>query len=160
MSDSPRHWLFKSEPDVYSIDDLERDGTTYWEGVRNYQARNFMRDDCKVGDLILYYHSNAKPPGIAGIARISGEAYPDPHQFEEDSKYYDPKASEENPRWVVVDVEFVSKFDQIVSLEQLKAEEALDGMLVIRKGQRLSIQPVEPRHFEHVCGMPGAVEPE
>lgn len=155
MSDTPRYWLFKSEPDVYSIDDLARDGSTYWEGVRNYQARNFMRDDCKVGDLILYYHSNAKPPGIVGLARVSGEAYPDPHQFEEDGKYYDPKSSADNPRWLVVDVEFVAKFEEMVPLEQLKSEEALDGMLVIRKGQRLSIQPVEERHFRHVCDLAG-----
>lgn len=159
MSDSRRYWLFKSEPDVYSIDDLAREGSTLWEGVRNYQARNFMRDECKVGDLVLYYHSNAKPPGIVGVARVCREAYPDPFQFDQDSKYYDPKASPENPRWVVVDVEFVAKFDQIVALDQLKAEEALDGMLVIRKGQRLSVQPVEPRHFEHVCGMPASVQP-
>ncbi len=149
------YWLFKSEPDVYSIDDLARDGSTYWEGVRNYQARNFMRDACKVGDLILYYHSNAKPPGVAGLARISGEAYPDPHQFEEDSKYYDPKSSPENPRWLVVDVAFEAKFERLVPLAELKAEEALDGMLVVRRGQRLSIQPVEEHHFAHVCGMAG-----
>lgn len=155
MSDGPKYWLFKSEPDVYSIDDLIRDGSTYWEGVRNYQARNFMRDQCKVGDLILYYHSNAKPPGVVGVARVSGEAYPDPHQFEEDSKYYDPKSTQDNPRWLVVDVEPVTKFDDMVPLDRLKAEEALDGMLVIRKGQRLSIQPVEPHHFEHVCEMAG-----
>ena len=152
---NPRYWLFKSEPDVYSIDDLERDGSTYWEGIRNYQARNFMRDDCKVGDLILYYHSNAKPPGVAGIARISGEAYPDPHQFEEDSKYYDPKSTTENPRWLVVDIAFVAKFERLLPLNELKADEDLDGMLVIRKGQRLSVQPVERHHFEHVCALAG-----
>ncbi|MEM1207198.1 MAG: EVE domain-containing protein [Acidobacteriota bacterium] len=149
------YWLLKSEPHVYSIDDLYRDGSTYWDGIRNYQARNFMRDDMKVGDLVLYYHSNTKPPGVVGLARISKEAYPDPTQFDEDNKYFDPKATEENPRWMVVDVEPVARFGDTVTLDQLKAEEALDGMLVIRKGQRLSVQPVEERHFLHVCAMAG-----
>ena len=148
-------WLIKSEPDVYGIDDLERDGVTYWEGVRNYQARNFMRDTMKVGDLLLYYHSNAKPPGVVGVARVAREGYPDPEQFDPESKYFDPKSSPDNPRWTVVDVEFVAKFDEMVSLEALKADEALDGMLVIRKGQRLSIQPVERHHFDRVLEMAG-----
>jgi predicted RNA-binding protein with PUA-like domain len=150
-----KYWLFKSEPDVYGIDHLERDGSTYWEGVRNYQARNYLRDDCQVGDGVLYYHSNAKPPGIVGVARISKAAYPDPFQFDEDSKYHDPKATSEEPRWVVVDVEFVARFDETLSLDQLKADAKLDGMLVTRKGQRLSIQPVEAKHWRRVCKMAG-----
>ncbi len=150
-----RYWLFKSEPDAYSIDALADDGSTYWDGVRNYQARNFMRDDMKVGDEILYYHSNTKPPGVVGLAKICGESYPDPTQFDEDDKHYDPKSDPENPRWLVVDVEFVAKFDHGVSLEQLKTDEALEGMLVTRRGQRLSVQPVESKHFRRVLKLAG-----
>jgi predicted RNA-binding protein with PUA-like domain len=150
-----RYWLMKSEPDVYSLEDLEHDGSTYWEGVRNYQARNFMRDDMRVGDLVLYYHSNAKPPGVVGLARISREGYPDPEQFDPDSHYYDPKATRDEPRWVVVDVEFVAHFEQMVTLAELKADDPLDGMLVTKRGQRLSVQPVERRHFERVCELAG-----
>lgn len=148
-----RYWLMKSEPHVYGLDDLKADGSTLWDGVRNYQARNFMRDDMKVGDLVLYYHSNTKPPGVVGLARVCKEGYPDPTQFDEDNKYYDPKSTAENPRWILVDLEYVAHFDAIVSLETLKAEDDLDGMLVIRKGQRLSVQPVEAHHFFKVCAM-------
>lgn len=155
MSAGTGFWLIKSEPDVYGIEDLERDGVTYWEGIRNYQARNFMRDDMKVGDRLLYYHSNAKPAGVVGLARVAREAYPDPEQFEPESKYFDPKATPEEPRWVVVDVEFVAKFRDIVPLATLKADPALDGMLVTRRGQRLSVQPVEPAHFERVLELAG-----
>ncbi|MEM9293359.1 MAG: EVE domain-containing protein [Acidobacteriota bacterium] len=154
-SPEPRYWLLKSEPHVYSIDDLKRDGTTYWDGVRNYQARNFMRDDMQVGDRVLYYHSSAKPPGVAGLARISRTAYPDPTQFEEDSKYYDPKSTAEEPRWVVVDVEHVTTFAEVLPLAELKADDALTGMLVLQKGQRLSVQPVEAQHFHRVLEMAG-----
>lgn len=150
-----RYWLMKSEPDVYSLEDLERDGSTYWDGVRNYQARNLMRDDMKRGDRVLYYHSNAKPMGVVGVAEIVGEAYPDPTQFDPDSKYHDPKSTEENPRWVVVDVGYVATFDRMVTLAELKVDPKLEGMLVIRRGQRLSVQPVEREHFEHVCGLGG-----
>ena len=150
-----KHWLFKSEPDVYSIDDLARDGSTYWEGVRNYQARNFMRDEMKIGDLVLYYHSNTKPPGVVGVARISKESYPDVVQFDAEHKYYDPKSNPDDPRWLMVDIEYVGTFEGTVTLEKLKADEALDGMLVIRRGQRLSVQPVEARHFERVCELAG-----
>ena len=146
-----RYWLMKSEPHVYGLDDLKADGSTYWDGVRNYQARNFMRDDMKIGDLVLYYHSNTKPPGIVGLARVSREGYPDPTQFDEDSKYFDPKSTEEKPRWILVDLEYVDHFAEKVSLDTLKQDADLDGMLVIRKGQRLSIQPVEPIHFHRVC---------
>jgi predicted RNA-binding protein with PUA-like domain len=150
-----RYWLFKSEPDVYSLDDLERDGSTYWEGVRNYQARNFLRDEVKAGDLVLYYHSRTRPPGIVGVARVSRSAYPDPTQFDPESHYFDPKATAEKPRWVVVDVEYVAHFDEAVTLEQLKADPRLEGMLVTRKGQRLSIQPVEAKHWRRVCRLAG-----
>ncbi|MEM8962583.1 MAG: EVE domain-containing protein [Acidobacteriota bacterium] len=150
MVSETRYWLFKSEPNAYSIDDLAKDGWTYWDGVRNYQARNLLRDEVNVGDGVLFYHSNAKPPGIAGIARVTRSGYPDPTQFDTESKYFDPKATEAKPRWFVVDIEFVSKLDEVVSLASLKADEALDGMLVTRKGQRLSVQPVEDRHWHYL----------
>lgn len=145
-------WLMKSEPDVYSIDDLERDGTEPWEGVRNYQARNFMRE-MSLGDLVLFYHSNAKPPGVAGVCRISREAYPDETQFDKKSKYHDPKSKKEDPRWSLVEVEFVEKFDEEVPLQALKDDRALEGMLVTQKGSRLSVQPVEKKHFKRVLKM-------
>lgn len=144
-----RIWLMKSEPDVYSIDDLERDGSTVWEGVRNYQARNFMRE-MKLGDLVLFYHSNAKPPGIVGLGEIVREHYPDPFQFDEASDYFDPKSPKENPRWSTVDVGFVEKFPRMLSLEEMKNDPAFEGMLVIQKGSRLSVQPVEERHYQIV----------
>jgi len=142
-------WLMKSEPDVYSIDDLRREGVEPWEGVRNYQARNYMRE-MAAGDLVLFYHSNAKPPGVAGICRIVREAYPDPTQFERKSEYYDPKSKKDDPRWSRVDVEFVEKFDQEISLPTLKDDPALEGMRVTQKGSRLSVQPVDKKHFKHV----------
>src|SRR5688572_27797849 len=148
-----RHWLIKSEPDVYSIDDLARDKRTYWEGVRNYQARNSMRDDMKIGDLVLFYHSNADPSGIAGIAKVCKEAYADHTQFEKKSEYYDAGSKKDEPRWLMVDVEFVERFPKLVTLERLKSEKALDGMLVVRKGMRLSVQPVDPAHYKHVLKM-------
>ena len=150
-----RHWLMKSEADVYSLADLERDGTTMWDGVRNYQARNFMRDEMRPGDRVLYYHSNAKPPGVAGLAEVAGTPYPDPTQFDPDSKYFDPKSTPAQPRWMLVDIAFIAHFPRLLSLDELKADDGLDGMLVIRRGQRLSIQPVEARHFERVLELAG-----
>jgi len=140
----------KSEPDTYSIAKLEKDGQAEWDGVRNYQARNFMRDDMAQGDLVLFYHSNAKPPGVAGIARVASAPYPDPTQFKKRSKYYDATSKKDDPRWILVDVAFVERFDDVVSLETLKADKRLGGMLVIKKGQRLSIQPVDKKHFKRV----------
>jgi predicted RNA-binding protein with PUA-like domain len=148
-----QYWLMKSEPGVYSIDDLARDGKTYWDGVRNYRARNFMRDDMKIGDWVLYYHSNADPSGVAGIAKVCKTAYPDFTSRDPLSKYYDPKSSEENPIWFMVDLEFVEKFPNFVSLQELKTNSDLDGLMVIRRGMRLSIQPVDSRHFEIIRGM-------
>ncbi len=147
-----RFWLMKCEPETYSIDDLERDGRTTWEGVRNAQARNYMRDDMRVGDLVLFYHSNAEPSGVAGVARVARAAYPDPTQFDRKSEYYDATSPKDDPRWLMVDVEFVSKLE-LVSLERLKATPMLEGMLVTRKGQRLSVMPVEEKHFNHVLVM-------
>ena len=137
----------KSEPDVFSIDDLKKDKTTWWEGVRNYQARNFMMKDMAVGDLVLFYHSNATPPGIAGIAKVSKVAEADPTQFDKKSEYFDPKASLEKPNWFCVQVAFVEKFKNLISLDQIKTQPQLKDMLVIKKGQRLSIQPVTEKEF-------------
>ncbi len=150
-----RYWLMKSEPDVYGIDDLARDGETCWDGVRNYQARNFMRDEMVVGDRVLYYHSRTKPMAVVGIARVVREAYPDHTQFDQDNKYFDPKATPETPRWMMVDLGFESKLTRPVTLAEIKEDEGLDGMLVARRGQRLSIQPVEAKHFFRVLELAG-----
>ena len=143
----------KSEPDVYSIDTLKADGTTHWEGVRNYQARNFMRDQMKIGDKVLFYHSNAKPPGIVGLAEVCKEAHPDFFAWDPKSKYFDPKASEDNPIWQMVDVKVVRKFDSMISLDDLKTYPELDGLLVTRKGSRLSVQPVEKHHYDFIVSL-------
>lgn len=148
-----QYWLMKSEPDVYSIDDLERDGSTFWEGVRNYKARNNMRS-MKVGDEVLYYHSNANPPGVVGIARVCREAYPDPTQFDRKSKYYDAKSKKDDPRWSLVDIEFVSKLQNPVSLEEVKNDGALADMELVRYG-RLSVQAVKKEEFVRVRRMGG-----
>lgn len=145
-----RYWLMKSEPDVYSIHDLERDQVTSWSGVRNYQARNFMRDDMKIDDLVLFYHSNAEPPGVAGIARVVRPVHPDLTALDPKSPYYDPKATSENPIWQMVDVGFVSAFKRVVSLDELRAEPTLAGMLVLKRGMRLSVLPVEAGHFKRI----------
>ena len=144
-----KYWLMKSEPEVYSIDDLERDGTTFWEGVRNYTARIHLRA-MKKGDLVLFYHSNAEPTGVAGLARVCREAYPDRFALDKKSDYFDPKATEEDPRWSMVDVQFVEKFPAVLPLELLRKQEALDGMELLRKGSRLSVQPVSAAHFKLV----------
>lgn len=143
-----RYWLMKSEPDVFSIDDLARKKTSLWDGVRNYQARNFMTQDMKIGDQVLFYHSNAEPPGVAGIAEVVGPAEPDPAQFDKKSEYFDPKASKDSPRWFCVKVGFKEKFQNLVPLDRLRVEKPLKDMMVIKKGQRLSIQPVTPQEFD------------
>ena len=147
------YWLMKSEPEVYSIGDLRRDGSTSWEGVRNFTARNFMRDGMKLGDLVLYYHSNAEPSGVAGVAQVSKLAYPDPTQFEKKSEYYDATAKKDEPRWLMVEVAFVETFPAFVALDALKKDKSLAKMLVVQKGQRLSVQPVEKKHFERVVAL-------
>lgn len=148
-----RYWLMKVEPSAYTIDDLARDRTTGWEGVRNYQARNFLRDEMKKGDGVLFYQSNATPSGVAGLAEIVREGYPDPTQFEVGHAYFDPKSSREDPRWYQVDIRFVEKFPEVVPLADLKANPALDGMMVVRRGMRLSVQPVDRGHYEEVVRM-------
>jgi len=146
-----RYWLIKSEPDVFSIADLEKVRREPWTGVRNYQARNFMWRDMRVGDFALFYHSNAKPPGVAGIARVAGEPYPDPTQFDPASEYFDAKASREKPRWWLVDFEHVATFAAILPLDRLKSDADLAEMGVCQKGTRLSITPVDAAHFKRVC---------
>jgi predicted RNA-binding protein with PUA-like domain len=147
-----RYWLMKSEPDVYSIEQLEKDGSTSWEGVRNYQARNFMME-MKKGDRVLFYHSNAEPPGVAGVAEVVREAYPDTAAFDSKSDYYDEKSTPENPRWFMVDVGFVERFPAVLPLPELKDEPALEGMEVLRKGTRLSVTAVSEEHFDRVLKM-------
>ena len=146
-------WLMKSEPDTYSIDDLAREGTNMWEGCRNYTVRNFIRDDMAIGDLAFFYHSNIPPVGIIGIMKVVSNAYPDPTQFDSKSHYYDPKSKVEEPRWLVRDMQFVEKFPRTVTLAELKAEPGLEDMRVVRKGQRLSILPVQPDEWEIVLKM-------
>ena len=147
------YWLMKSEPDAYSIDDLKRDKREPWDGVRNYQARNMMRDDMRVGDEVFFYHSNCKEPGIVGLARVASKPYPDPTQFDPESKYYDPKSSEDNPRWCLVDVRYVRKLKRTITLAELKELPGLDGFALIRKGNRLSIMPVDPEHWDLILGV-------
>ena len=151
-----RYWLIKSEPEVYSIEHLEQDGTSGWEGVRNYQARNSMRDDMKDGDLVLYYHSNADPSGVAGVAKVSGPPVPDPSQFDKKSEYFDATSKKDDPRWMMARFAFVERFDRVVPLEVLKADRTLTGMPVLQKGQRLSVQPVSGEHFGRVLKLAGA----
>jgi predicted RNA-binding protein with PUA-like domain len=149
MASKRSYWLMKSEPEVFSIQALRRDRQTHWEGVRNYQARNHLRS-MRVDDLVLFYHSNAEPPGVAGVARVCREAYPDETQFDAKSHYYDADSKRDDPRWSLVDVEFVEEFAQFVPLDVLKEDESLEGMLVIKRGMRLSVQPVERAHFARV----------
>ena len=146
-----QYWLMKSEPYVYSIEDLEKDGSTCWEGVRNYKARNNMRS-MKTGDEVLYYHSNANPPGVVGIARVCKEAYPDYYAFDENSDYFDAKSSPDNPRWWMVDVEFVSKIENVdepLGLSEIKSDPKLADMELVRYG-RLSVQSVKKSEFVYV----------
>lgn len=148
MAKRKQYWLMKSEPDAYSIDDLQKEGKTLWDGIRNYQARNFMMNDMNVGDEVLFYHSNAKPPGIVGLAKITAEAVPDPSVFDKKSKYYSEKSTLEKPIWHCVEVSFKKKFKSMYSLDDLKLAKELEEMLVVRKGQRLSIQPVDKKHYD------------
>ena len=149
------HWLMKSEPTCYSLQHLKKDKTEPWDGVRNYQARNFMRDDMRIDDLAFFYHSNCKKPHIAGICRISKESYPDHTAWDAspENTHFDAKSTPENPRWFMVDVEFVEEFKSPVFLKDLKKEPGLENMNVLQKGSRLSITPVSPREFDIICEM-------
>ncbi len=151
-----RYWLMKSEPDCFSIDDLVKSPskTSIWDGVRNYQARNLMRDEMKQGDQVLFYHSNAKPPHIAGLAEIaSDKPIPDPTQFDPKSQYYDEKSSAENPRWMTVKVKFKSKLKNILTLEQVKSNPKLKNMMLVQRGSRLSVQPVTKAQWDEIMKM-------
>lgn len=147
------YWLMKSEPEECSVDDAlaARNSTVPWVGVRNYQARNFMRDGMKVGDGVLFYHSSCAEPGIVGIARVASTAYPDPTQFDPKSPYHDPKSKREEPRWLLVDVQVTKKIPNI-TLPELRARPELEDLLILRKGNRLSITPVEPKHWKAIVG--------
>ena len=149
---SKKYWLFKSEPDVFSFDDLKAgpNSTTYWDGVRNYQARNFMRDEMKKGDSVLFYHSRCDQIGIVGVAEVTKEAYPDHTSWDPNSKYFDPKSTPENPRWHMVDITWKRAFKRVVTLQEMKETPELQNMRVVQRGQRLSVQPVTKDEFEKV----------
>ena len=148
-----KYWLMKSEPETYSINTLKKEKKSLWDGIRNYQARNFMMKDMSPGDQVLFYHSNTKPPGIAGLAEISKPAQPDPTAFDKKSQYYDEKSTKENPRWHCVEVKYKSTFNNYVTLDKVKETKALKDMLLVRKGQRLSIQPVSKKEYDILCKM-------
>jgi predicted RNA-binding protein with PUA-like domain len=147
---SKRYWLMKCEPDAYTIDDLKRDKTTAWEGVRNFQARNFMRDQMQVGDEVLFYASNADPSGVTGLARIVRAGYPDEYSWQKGHHYYDPGSTKDKPLWFMVDIGFVERFPDTLPLETLKHTKGLENMMVIKKGARLSIQPVSKAEYDIV----------
>ncbi|MFB0468918.1 EVE domain-containing protein [Xanthomonas euvesicatoria] len=155
MTARKRYWLMKSEPDTFSIDDLERVDTEPWNGVRNYQARNFMRDGMQVGDGVFFYHSNCKVPGIVGIAKVASAAYPDDTQFDPSSDYHDPKSTREDPRWMLVDVAFERKLARTISLDEIKQQaDALgEGFALIARGNRLSILPVTAAQWKLLLAM-------
>ena len=155
MSPRKRYWMMKSEPDAFSIDDLARVGTEPWNGVRNYQARNFMRDGMQVGDGVMFYHSNCKVPGIAGLARVASHAYPDITQFDPKSHYFDPKATHETPRWFLVDVAFERKFNHAIALEDIRqhADALGEGFALTARGSRLSVFPVTTAQWKLLLGL-------
>jgi predicted RNA-binding protein with PUA-like domain len=150
-----RYWLFKSEPETFGIDHLQKKPkkTEHWDGVRNYQVRNLLRDEIKVGDKAFFYHSSCTPPGIAGVVEIVKAGYPDFSALNPESKYYDPKSTTENPRWFMVDVRFEKKFKHFITLEEIKQNPALDKMVVVRKGSRLSITPVTEKEWKTILKM-------
>ena len=154
MTTTKNYWLMKSEPTVYGIEDLRKDATTCWDGVRNFKARNYMKE-MQVGDGVFFYHSNANPKAIVGIARVSKEAYPDHTQYDKKSNYYEARATKDKPYWFMVDIEFVTKLDQTLSLETLRQVPELEGMALLKRGQRLSVQQVTPEEWKTICKMAG-----
>jgi predicted RNA-binding protein with PUA-like domain len=149
-----RCWLVKSEPESYSIEDLRRDGRTAWTGVRNFQARNIMRDQMRVGDPVLFYHSSAEPPGVVGLARVASEAYPDPTQYDRKSHYFDEKSTEDAARWFVVDIEFEKVLPRMVPLAEIRETASLSELPLVNRS-RLSVQPVDPKAFDTIVRMAG-----
>ena len=147
-----KYWLMKSEPEVFSIDDLAnaKNQTTYWDGVRNYQARNFIRDEMKLGDKIIFYHSNSEPPCAAGICEVVKEAYPDFTAFDPEDPHFDPKSKKDNPAWMMVDVKFVKKFSTIVSIDEMRGNPKLKDMKLLQRGNRLSVMPVTKVEFDEI----------
>ncbi len=147
------YWLMKSEPDVYGIDDLKKARRDCWDGVRNYQVRNMMRDDMHKGELAFFYHSNCKEPGIVGIMTIAKGGYPDPTQFDPDEKYFDPKSDPEEPRWLAVDVRYKRKLKRTITLQELKTHGELADLALLRRGNRLSVMPVTERHWHYILSL-------
>jgi predicted RNA-binding protein with PUA-like domain len=145
-----QYWLFKSEPSAYSIDDLARDSKTHWDGVRNFQARNYLRDQMRIGDKVLFYHSNTDPLAIVGVAEISCDPYPDHTAFDPNDSHYDPKSKLATPTWYMVDITFTRKLNKPITLPEIKADPILQHMVVAQKGSRLSVQPVLEEHFKRV----------
>ncbi len=160
MREMTNYWLVKSEPHVYPWSQLVADGRTHWDGVRNYQARNIMRDEMKIGDFVLFYHSNTKPPHIAGIARVIKEGYPDHTSWDSTSHYFDPKSSAKSPGWMMIDIEPICPLNRILDLPSLRENAALEGMALLAKGQRLSVQPLSEYHFHEICKMASTEVPE
>lgn len=148
-----KYWLFKSEGDCYSIDDLKRDKEAAWTGIRNYQARNFMMKDMSVGDPVLFYHSSSKPTGVYGLAKVGSAPHVDLTQFDSKDEHMDPKATNEKPIWHCVDIAFAKKFREPITLEEIKKDQKLDGIVLTQRGSRLSIQPVSGEHFKHILSM-------
>ena len=146
-------WLMKSEPSEFGIDDLEENGTEPWDGIRNYQARNMIRDDMRPGDLAFFYHSNCDVPGIVGIMEVASAAYPDPTAFDPDDRHHDPASDPENPRWFLVDVRFGRKLGRTISLAELKARPELEGFPLVRRGNRLSVMPVSDDEWEFILSL-------
>jgi predicted RNA-binding protein with PUA-like domain len=149
MKPAQKHWLVKSEPTSYSIDHLKKDKKTAWTGVRNYTARNFMRDGMQLGDPVLFYHSSCPVPGVYGVAKVASASYPDPTQFDPASSYYEPRATTEKPVWYLVDIAFVKKLDKPVTLEQIRANPELKDMEILKRGSRLSVTGVSEKQFKN-----------
>ncbi|MEK7100612.1 MAG: EVE domain-containing protein [Patescibacteria group bacterium] len=148
-----KYWLMKSEPETYGIDHLQADKKTAWTGVRNFLARNYMRDEMQIGDGVLFYHSSCKVPGVYGIAKVASAPYPDPTQFDTASDYYEPRATKEKPVWYLVEIAFVSKLKEPVTLTDIRTNPKLKSMTILQPGSRLSITPVSPEHFAKIAGI-------